>query len=733
MFDLLKTIDPTQDIAYSWIVTLFSTDANAPLAQAFAVFTSSLAFLGALILAWFVLVGIVSSAYSGKVLGERWHQIWAPLRVVLGFGLLVPVGTGFSSVHYLLKDVIGVAAVNLGNAPIVAYVNSATDRNTSNKLYTNAGADIVRFVMERELCTAIVNNYNSWSLRLVTTLSSASLPEPEGATPPWGAYAQRVSGKKVTWWDYGSCGSLTFVEPDSSGSEFTASVASDMSLFHDERNAAMAALIMGVRSKSFIDYDKLGKYFAQSADWDPDTQTGDDMIAALQETGQLPTDLVGKTLRIGNIYNRSISASASKFFNAASQANATRLKSTILTHGFMAAGSYERSLSVVSGLTIALADTRPQSIGASFTNDYAERVAKVLSAIAKVRAQQAALGVATGSVEPEDESQVADYILAKIFTPNLLNMKLKADSVDPIGDMITFGHTLLSAASLGIAAMILGSAGGGFLKNVPGAGGALAGAFEYVSQWIGYLIMICLIVGLLHSFVLPMLPMIMVFVMGVSWLVLFLEAAIAGVLWAFAFIRMDGQEFFDKNQAPGVTLLFNLLMRPAIGMLAYCGMLLLLPKLLNSLAMIWDDAYGAQTGQTGWLVVWQWLAGVVLFTYMQWHLTLRITGLIPTIADRVGHWMGFSGMHGYNDGQETSAALGAMVGAGMAASRMPLPGGGRGGSPGRVSNTISNNSSSGGDPKGGEKGDSGKDGRDGNNGKDGTDGKDTVENSIPQK
>jgi hypothetical protein len=143
-----------------------------------------------------------------------------------------------------------------------------------------------------------------------------------------------------------------------------------------------------------------------------------------------------------------------------------------------------------------------------------------------------------------------------------------------------------------------------------------------------------------------------------------LEAAIAGVLWAFAFIRMDGQEMFDKNQAPGVTLLFNLFLRPAIGMLAFIGGLKLLPETMNSLSILWDDNFNAQTSPD-WSSILQWVVGIVMYTWMQWHLSLRIFGLIPTIADRVGHWMGFGASHGYNDGQETTAAIGAAVAAGQ--------------------------------------------------------------------
>jgi hypothetical protein len=131
---------------------------------------------------------------------------------------------------------------------------------------------------------------------------------------------------------------------------------------------------------------------------------------------------------------------------------------------------------------------------------------------------------------------------------------------------------------------------------------------------------------------------------------------------------MDGQEMFDKNQAPGITLLFNLFLRPAISMLAFIGGLKLLPEVMNSLSILWDSSFNAQTeggGLLGLTSLIQWVVGLVMFTWMQWHLTMRIFGLIPTIADRVGHWMGFGQMHAYNDGHETTAAIGAAVAAGQ--------------------------------------------------------------------
>ncbi len=685
MFDLLaitSNMSNDNDIAYKWIVALFPDGADSPIGAAFSVFSTSLTFLGSLLLSWYVLVGIVSSAYEGKVLGQKWHQIWAPLRVVLGFGMLVPVSHGFSSVHYLLKNVIGVAAVNLGNAPIVAYINAATDRSNASTLTTNVGSDLARQIIEQETCKYVINYINNSNSGRYTRGKALA---PENNYP-------LVSGESAHWlsdtgtlWDYKACGSLSFEQPTVSDSEVLNDASPKLTDFQTSRVKATATMISALRDPNLIDYNALAKFVVEHADWDINAVTSKELVDQLLNQHIIANDFVSKLYTIITNWNTSVSDAAGVVFSKAIADNSSKLKDRINKYGFMAAGSYERSLSSIAGLTVSLASDKPIVKTVNLSQRYKDSVQKALSIIAKSRYDDTNLALATGIAEPEDDAGWTTYILGKVFGPNISNMKLHKDSPDPIGDMITFGHNLLNIVAVGIGVMALAAGGSKALGWVPGAGSVASGMITYVSQWIGYILMICLIVGLIHSFVLPMLPMMMVFVMGVSWLVLYLEAAIAGILWAFAFIRMDGSEFFDRNQAPGVTLLFNLLLRPAIGMLAYCGMLLLLPELLRSLSLIWDQAYWVQTGDNGGFVfIFQWLGGIVLFTWMQWHLTLRITGLIPTIADRVGHWMGFSGMHGYNDGQEASAAAGALVAAGMAGAKAPITpqfGGGRRGGP----------------------------------------------------
>ena len=87
MFDLFK--EPGEgNLAWGYVEALFG---SAPLGQAIWVVLACLMFLGSVLLAWFIIIGLVQSAYSGRVLGEKWNGAFAPARVTLGFALMTPL------------------------------------------------------------------------------------------------------------------------------------------------------------------------------------------------------------------------------------------------------------------------------------------------------------------------------------------------------------------------------------------------------------------------------------------------------------------------------------------------------------------------------------------------------------------------------------------------------------------------------------------------------------------
>lgn len=694
--DLLSTTGLDFDIAYSWIKILFPSEDGSPYSSALSVFSSMLTFFGGLFLAWHVIQGIVLSAYTGKVLGERFHQIWAPLRVVLGFGMLVPIAGGFSSIHILLRDVVGVAAVKMGNAPIEAYIKTvitAADEKDPNKnniaITAIKGRYIFDAFLDREICNAIQDKMTGsvWKAFGITgNLKLAPVNGEESNTLLGVTYS---SGSYT--WDYGGCGKITFVYPTVDKTGILKDSGPFLTAFANERRQATRDMVQTIRNS--INREGLGDYFANH---DVVSMESQELLTELRTQGVVPAGLAATKEQAFTAWDNAVSAASAKVYKGVMDQNRGDLTGRIEKYGFMAAGSFERALSKASSLTVSIANASPQTTEPDLSEEFAVVYQAAKSAILggpKLKGEDSGNGSMKG-LNKSDEP--LDSMLSSI-APAIASMKAghKSSTGDPIGDMIAFGHNMLTAwEGLGLAAMAMRAVAVGLNAAADGqgftpqnffsfglvGGGAKAAAAIFLDaitqaqSWVAPVMMAMLIVGILHAFVLPMMPMLMVFVMGVSWLILFLEASIAGLLWAFAFIRMDGNDFFDKNQAPGATLVFNLFLRPAIGMLAFVGGLLLLPVLMDSLSLLWDDSFSNQTsgggiGATPWTPgltdLIQWIVGIVMYTWMQWHLTLRLFGLIPTIADRVGHWMGFGQSHGYNDGQETTAAIGAAVAAGQ--------------------------------------------------------------------
>jgi conjugal transfer/type IV secretion protein DotA/TraY len=680
MFDLLKKPDADSvDIAYGWIVELFPTATNSPYAQAFATFSGMLTFLGSLFLAYHVIQGIVLSAYTGKVLGERFHQIWAPLRVVLGMGLLVPISGGFSSVHYLLRDVVGVAAINMGNAPITAYIKAVTEPDAAKNVDIAAmkGRFVFNDFLDKEVCHAVHQGLSSgtWSkfFGVAGTVAAPEKGQVDGVAGLSSAYK----------YDYGDCGSLRFTVPnvDDVGTGILAGIGPEYDKFAKIRVQATDDMMNNIRNKVNKD-GQLGEYFRTH---DVKEMKGPELLKALRTQEVVPADLGGFAETQATQWNDKVAKAAGDVYKFVMDKNGKQLTKKIEDYGFMAAGGFERALTKASSIGVSLANASPEKRPATLDSAYAGPYQAAISAVLGVPTLGDERNGGDAMMSTNSGDEPINAFLAAI-SPSIASMKAgkASTSGDPLGDMIAFGHNLLAtyeslllvvvglktmahmAAALadGSTATVGNALTGGYgAMLLKGVTAAAAEAVDYLVTWFSPVMTTLLIVGILHSFVLPMLPMMMVFVMGVSWLIMFLEASIAAVLWAFVFIRMDGQDFVDQGQKPGAGLLFNLFLRPAIGMLAFVGGLLLLPKLMNSLSILWDDSFSSQTSPDMlWII--QWIVGLVLYTWMQWHLALRLFGLIPTIADRVGSWMGLNG-HGYNDGQETTAAIGAAVAAGQ--------------------------------------------------------------------
>ncbi|MDY0029575.1 MAG: DotA/TraY family protein [Pseudobdellovibrionaceae bacterium] len=68
----------------------------------FEFYSIGLLVIASFILLYFVVVIIAETAQTGVPFGKRFNTVWAPLRLIVGIGLLVPVGFGMNSAQFIV-------------------------------------------------------------------------------------------------------------------------------------------------------------------------------------------------------------------------------------------------------------------------------------------------------------------------------------------------------------------------------------------------------------------------------------------------------------------------------------------------------------------------------------------------------------------------------------------------------------------------------------------------------
>src|SRR3546814_11230979 len=118
--------------------------------------------------------------------------------------------------------------------------------------------------------------------------------------------------------------------------------------------------------------------------------------------------------------------------------------------------------------------------------------------------------------------------------------------------MGNFGHRLILGASGVIGILTLVAAGTGNVVSALGGGLTIFAVLAHygfiISEYVGAL-------GVLYAYILPMLPFMYVVFLALGWMVMIIESIIAVIIWAFLFVRMDGEDFIDHPQRQGILIL----------------------------------------------------------------------------------------------------------------------------------------------------------------------------------
>jgi hypothetical protein len=592
------------DFSAQWLVSLF-TEGDSPLNSIFTIASAALAALASLMVGWHVISGIVASAHDGRVLGQRWHQIWAPIRVAIGMGLLIPMpGVGMSAGQLLVREVAGVSAA-MANRVWSGFSDSVLQNGEPVVPVSAGGRELVRELLLLEACNAAAN---------LDGLRDGSVylpPDPSG-----------FAGSDSVAWVYAPpCGSLQFSKP------------ADHDDFAEARRQAVAAVIDEIRSVASQAAEGLMPAGGVAIN-------GKQMAALVQWMGGL-----------ASTYDATISKAAAAAAAAVDSATREKLADYSAQHGWMTAGLYWRTLSQSSSIAIDLATehyevSQPHDRVATRFGTSEPSMPDVQKAMAALRAYLDA-GASEVRLTATDLTFAGDAnadFLTRVLAPmrNVVSAAMTSDtSADPVARMISLGHGLLAGAEASIAAGAAASAAG---TNVVAGSLGADGIVSWLQPFARLLIYAIGASGVALAYILPMLPAIFTTFLAIGWLVCILEAKISILVWAFLWCRMDGADLVSDIQKPGATILFNIALRPTLGILALCCSYALMSLVLGFVDQTFGLAFaGSQGSHVVGLV--GLVVGVCTLTYVEWKILVRLLELIADMPDKIARWFGHSGEH----------------------------------------------------------------------------------------
>lgn len=576
--------------------------------------------------------GIVASARTGQALGERWHHIWMPLRIVLGLGLLAPMPqTGFSSVHFVLRDVIARAGINLGNAISNTGITGVVKDGVTIMPASSNGSSIAMMVLQHEVCAAVYNQAGSlWGWQ-------ARLPDREGAETGTGIFG---SERRHTWAYGPTCG------------QFSLTALDDRPSFSKARREAIKAFVVTFRTAA-------GGYARLAAETSGLSSAG--AAANAVSSKVLSPDLVQTIRSMGAAYDQAITAAAKEEAKTVAAGSRDALVEDARRQGFLTTGIYWRTLAQVSDITTSMTNERPEDTPPRVDGDFEEAIQKAFAALrlqVSGEAERQALSANDFASAGDETADLATKIIAPISRSIIEWAATPADSReerDEMGALISSGHAMLAGVSAAIAAggVIAGVAGNKVLEFFG------ASAVNYFLDWSKFVIIPVWIIGALRAYVIPFMPFLFMIASGVALLSALMEAMIALPVWCLRWLKLDGSdEFAGDSVRLGLLAAVNIFLRPALAALAVFAAYGAFNPVLGMIDRLWATAFLAQSGGhvvglPGYLLL------TLMQTYMVWFVCLKTYGQIWALPDRVLNWLGQG--TSYGESGLVSGAFGGML------------------------------------------------------------------------
>lgn len=682
-------------------------------------YSRAMMIIAVIIVLYYVVAVVGESAQSGTPFGRRFNGLWAPIRLVLALGLLVPLGSGLNAAQYLTLYTAKIGSAFASNAWSV-FASRATDASSIILAPdVRATRDLVKNIFMAEVCRESLAVYDGEGpIQRLQALDSKSVLA-SLANPQTMIQTAKSAGQKsvvISW---------TTVEP---GLPVTENTCGQVSINFEatlrsgtgEAEAAFAGVIRPL-TEAYV--AEVGRIIDDLGD--APRKFTDIFVAYTGNTAFHKTDgltQIEETLdRVGRQSIQRIKATVKQAHSELVRQRAgDQLLDQMVRAGWGGSGIWyvkigqlnQRFQQAVRGGTPAFTEI---VTGADRPAGPPETAAEAASKVALTQAERFVQRLdplpprenqAEVQTDEAGRSQVVDTesmwaalkdrpietALNFVFRTEGLRLLRTNPTLDPMVVLVSAGDRMIqSSLVMGVMGLTAGKVGkvvseswfakipfvGDFAKFAS-AGLEAFGAFFVATAMIGFM------AGVVLFYLLPLFPFIYFFFAIIGWGLSIIEALCAGPLWALAHLRIDGDGISGSGAAPGYFMLFEIFLRPVLivaglimGYTTFGAGAYLLSTVFDSVTNTLDASMitsasdgvgddwalgeeGASSGIDNFIYT-------ILFTIIVYGMALSCFKLTDKLPDTIMRWIGPPGgsspFAGGKDGPDMQGTLLAGAGA----------------------------------------------------------------------
>lgn len=647
---MFNTALPTDDIAFQlmdkifgvpgFFGSAFNNAAPLPFQKAmqglFAFYSYALLVIAVVVFLYYVFVLVAETAQSGTPFGRRFNHLWAPLRLVVALGLLVPISWGYNSAQYIVLTAAKMGSGFATNGWLLFNTGMENPLGTTSNSSLFARPKVpdswplAKFMLLAGTCSEAYKRLGVTDIH--PYLFKSGTPA-EQVTPAY-TYSDAVTyygGRDVV---------ITFgkLEPNSSAfGSITPYCGSVIVYTHTPLSPASPyppgkGTLIGpwsVQEGYFNIVKYMWAYPAPPAA--PTMQTAfAEVMASRTLTNPACNNAVvssffgidcvnGPTpdffrafrdawqvyfeVAVLNAYNQMVAASAGNM------ALDTRLRSL----GWAGAGIWYNRIAEMNGIfsaavtytpspnelpqplkklldekrkknqdisakkifTIHLADNEPVKLHDS--ND--QEVMKVLSAAYdKIGGDELMMESKTQNKQNVFENALNYFTgLNGLFT-----LRENAD-IHPLAQLVALGKGIVDGAVRSLFTATIFSFGGGLASAIPDNVKGVGGMLDTASSIFVTIATLGLGVGFVLYYVIPFLPFIYFYFAVGAWVKTIFEAMVGVPLWALAHMRIDGNGLPGESAMSGYYMLLEIFLRPILTVFGLIGALIVFSAMVRTL------------------------------------------------------------------------------------------------------------------------------------------------------